>query len=123
MAGREGSRCPFAMDTEPAALSVQHMVLSFGDVVADVIDEGKAELLRADIENLQERFFRSVHDDLPVHPGIVCSRSHCGQIMLSLSGFYRRAGQLAVWKMNVVFGHRLIHDFERVLTDLITQAA
>src|SRR3989442_13184898 len=64
VAGRESSRRPFAMGTKPAALSVHHMVLSFGDVMADVIDQGKAELLWACIKNLKEGLFCSVHDKL-----------------------------------------------------------
>ena len=72
------------MDAQAAATPGDDVVLEFGDVVADVVDETEAEIGGPEAERLAERPLGEPVHHLTVRPGEVRRPRHRAEILAPL---------------------------------------
>src|SRR6516162_4893679 len=76
----DGYTQSFQFTREVAA--VHDMLFEFGDVVADVVDQGEAEFSWCNRERLEKSLLRQMHHQLPIAPSKIRRCRHRTQIRL-----------------------------------------
>jgi hypothetical protein len=72
------------MDKEPFPFPVHEVLLHFGNVVTDVIDDVHVQVVGRGLEHLGEGLSRQECHAAPVDPGEVGRRRHTVQVLLPL---------------------------------------
>ena len=72
------------MNKEPFPFPVHEVLLHFGDVVTDVIDDVHVQVVGGGLEHLGEGLARQEGHAAPVDPGEVGRRRHTVQVLLPL---------------------------------------
>ncbi len=123
MAGAERTSCALTMDTYHSLDAVDDVIFELCDVMADVIDELKAEFAWTNPERLYEGVRRQVHHDLAVTPCEVGCRCHRAQVVLSLWRGDGHGRKLLVGKDNLVLCHRRADYPQVIVAGLMAEPA
>ena len=123
MTGRKGPRGTLAMDPHALARRTNRVLLELGDVVGHVINQIHAQLLPGTVEYGFEALAGLPHQKLAIAPGEVCCSAHRAEIVLALLAADRGADELLVGQVNAIFCRRAAQRSQRIVADLITQAA
>jgi hypothetical protein len=111
------------MHHERLLAAVDDVALALGDVVADVPEQRRAELLVGDAERPGERALGQAHHRLPVGPREVGGGGHGAEIAAPFGRIDGRAGELAIGHDDAVARHRGVHRRQVVVAHLIAEPA
>src|SRR6266511_2366035 len=126
VARAESAGRALAVDEDAAARAVHLVLLVLRDVVADVVEQARAEVALRDPQRVEERAHREPGHHLPVREGEVRGRLHRAEVPAPLVRADRRAGELAIRQRGVVLavvGEPRRERGERLVADLVPEAA
>jgi len=123
MLWRERACRAFAMHADFAFLAANRVGFEFGDVMRDVIHQIQLQIAWRTLQNLLERLTNPMRNDLPIRKRIIRRARHRGKIAFAFRRTQRRAAKLFIGQFDAVFRGSTQHVSQRVVADLIPQAA
>ncbi len=123
MAWGESTGSPLSMNANPLLASIDLVVLEFGDVMADVVDEIQLESLGAHPHHPLKGFPDPVGNHLPVSKGEISRTGHGGPVPLALIGADGGTTELPIRQFDSIFRGRLKHYLDVIVAHLVSQAS
>ena len=119
----ERARGTLAMYAYSAFLSIDFVLLEFGDVVTDIVNQRHFFGSRFASEDAGESLTHSMHEQLAVGPGEVGSAGHGGHVGFAFFGLQGQTGKLTINQLEAITGLFDFGQLDVIFGDLMPEAA